>query len=98
VSKTITGGSLRLLVTHLNDLHVAPGGAMQCMIETGESASVTVQAGGHRWSFSVPGASCQDITMSEDGLRGKPLAGSQALIQQLRALAGVTGQAHPVTQ
>jgi hypothetical protein len=95
-TKTVTGATLQLLVGDLNDLKSAAG-TMECNVETGESATVTMSTGGHTLVYAVNGSPCRGVTVTKDGVSQPKLQGSSTLTEQIRAIAGLKGLAHPLT-
>jgi hypothetical protein len=96
VHKTVTGATLQRLTTDLNALKAETPGAAQCNVETGESSSVTVAAGGHTLVFLVNGSPCRGVRLTIDNTDHLLLAGSGTLVTQLRDIAGYTGIAKPL--
>jgi hypothetical protein len=96
-AKTVTGATYQRLADDLNALRPAPTDTAQCMVITGENATVTVTAGGHTWVFSIDGATCRPVSLTKDGVQQAKLANSMTLLNQIRAIAGFTGMAHPLT-
>jgi hypothetical protein len=95
-TKTVTGATYQRLVADLNALK--PDAAFeQCMVLTGETASVTVTSGGHTAVFTIPGSPCRGVSVTEDGAPMPRLTGTMTLVNQVRAIAGFTGMAHPLT-
>lgn len=95
-TKTVTGATYQRLAADLNALQSGAGVA-QCMVLTGESASVTVTGGGHTAVFTIPGSPCRGVSVTEDGVPMPRLTGTMTLVNQVRAIAGFTGMAHPLT-
>ena len=95
-SKDVTGATYERLVQDLNSLQPDTS-LMQCNVLTGETATITVTSGGHTAVFTVPGSPCRGVEVAEDGAPMKHFAGSMPLLNQVRAIAGFTGLAHPLT-
>jgi hypothetical protein len=96
VTKTVTGATYQRLAEDLNALKPLAG-AVECMVATGEVASITLSAGGHTLVFTVEGAPCRGVTVTKDGVAQPLLANSMTLVNQVRAIAGYSGMAHPLT-
>jgi hypothetical protein len=96
VTKTVTGATYQRLAEDLNALKPLAG-AVECMVVTGEVASITLSAGGDTLVFTVEGAPCRGVTVTKDGVAQPLLANSMTLVNQVRAIAGYTGMAHPLT-
>jgi hypothetical protein len=47
--------------------------------------------------FTVDGAGCRPVTVTKDGVAELKLTNSTTLLNQIRAIAGFTGMAHPLT-
>jgi hypothetical protein len=97
VSKTVTGATYQRLADDLDALKAEPASTMECMVVTGENATVTITGGGHTWVYTVQGAGCRPVRVTEDGKQQALLTSSTTLLNQIRAIAGFTGMAHPLT-
>jgi hypothetical protein len=95
-TKTVTGATYQRLLEDLNALEPVSG-VVQCMVLTGETGTVTITGGGHTAVFIVDGSPCRGVSLTEDGVRKPRLNSSMTLLNQVRAIAGFTGLAHPVT-
>ena len=95
--KNVTGATFRRLADDLNALQPRPAGTVECMVLTGENATVTITANGHTWMFTVDGSPCRGVRLTKDGVVQPNLTNSMALLNQIRAIAGFTGMAHPLT-
>jgi hypothetical protein len=95
-TKRVTGATYQRLLEDLNALEPVSG-VMQCMVLTGETASVTITGGGHTAVFIVDGSPCRGVTVTEDGVQKPRLNSTMTLLNQVRAIAGFTGMAHPLT-
>jgi hypothetical protein len=96
IHKTVTGATYQRLAADLNALKPVAPGAAQCNVETGESSSVTVSAGGHTLVFLVNGSPCRGVRVTIDNKVQPLLAGSGTLVSQVRAIAGYIGVSHPL--
>jgi hypothetical protein len=96
VTKTVTGAAYQRLAEDLNALK-PQAGTMECMVVSGETASITLAANGHRFVFTVEGVPCRGVMVSKDGVAQARLANTMTLVNQVRAIAGFTGMAHPLT-
>ena len=94
--KTVTGTPLQRLKADLAALKPL-GTTMQCNVETGESATITLATGGHTFVYTIAGSPCRGVLLTKDGAQQPKLAGSMTLVAQVRAIAGFTGMAHPLT-
>lgn len=97
VSKHVTGMPYEKLATALDALKPVPAGTAQCMVLTGENATVTITADGHTWVFTVEGSPCRPVSVAKDGATVASLAHSSTLLAQIRGLVGAPGMAHPLT-
>lgn len=97
VEKTVTGATFKRLAEDLDALKPQPGGVAECMVLTGENATVTITAAGHTWVFTIDGSPCRGVNLSKDGAQQPKLTNSMTLLNQIRAIAGYTGMAHPLT-
>lgn len=97
VAKHVTGLPYEKLATDLDALEPVAAGTAQCMVLTGENATVTITSGGHTWVFTVDGAGCRAVTVTKDGVAQVKRANSATLLNQIRAIAGFPGMAHPLT-
>jgi hypothetical protein len=95
-TKTVTGATYQRLLQDLNALEPVSG-VVQCMVLTGESASVTITGGGHTAVFTVDGSPCRGVAVTEDGVQKPRLNSSTTLLNQVRAIAGFNGMARPLT-
>jgi hypothetical protein len=96
VTKTVTGAAYQRLAEDLNALK-PQAGTMECMVVSGETASITLAANGHSFVFTVEGVPCRGVMVSKDGVAQARLANTMTLVNQVRAIAGFTGMAHPLT-
>jgi hypothetical protein len=95
-TKTVTGATYQRLLADLNALEPVSG-VMQCMVLTGETATVTITGNGHTAVFIVDGSPCRGVTVTEDGVQKPRLNATMTLLNQVRAIAGFTGMARPLT-
>jgi hypothetical protein len=95
-TKTVTGATYQRLAEDLKALKPVSGVA-QCMVLTGETATVTVTGGGHTTVFTIAGSPCRGVTVTQDGVQMPRLTSTMTLLNQVRAIAGFTGMAHPLT-
>jgi hypothetical protein len=95
-TKTVTGATYQRLTEDLNALKPVSGVA-QCMVLTGETALVTIKSSGHTAVFTIAGSPCRGVTVTEDGVPMPRLNSTMTLLNQVRAIAGFTGLAHPLT-
>jgi hypothetical protein len=95
-TKTVTGATYQRLAEDLNMLKPVSGDA-QCMVLTGETATVTITGGGNTTVFTIPGSPCRGVTVVADGVSMKQLTSTMTLLNQVRAIAGFTGMVHPLT-
>ncbi len=96
--KTVTGATYQRLATDLAALKPVPAGNATCNVLNGESATITVTTAGHTKVFVVDGSPCRGVRLTTDGQSQPLLAGSVVLLTQVRAIAGNSGLAHPLTK
>jgi hypothetical protein len=96
VTRTVTGATYQRLADDLNELK-PQAGTLECMVVSGETASITLTASGHTMVFTVEGVPCRGVTVTKDGVPQPSLTNSMTLVNQVRAIAGFTGMAHPLT-
>ncbi len=97
VTKTVTGATYERLAADLAALQPMDSGVVQCMVVTGETATITLRAAGQSTVYVVEGSPCRGIAVSKNGVAQPRMASSTTLLNQIRAIAGYTGMAHPGT-
>lgn len=95
--KTVVGATYQRLVADLAALTPVPAGSATCNVLNGESATITVTSAGHTRVFVVDGSPCRGVRLTTDGKVQPLLAGSITLLTQVRAIAGTSGHAHPLS-
>jgi hypothetical protein len=97
VRKTVVGPTYQRLAADLAALKPVPPGTASCNVLTAEVATITLASAGHTKVFIVEGSPCRGVRLSVDGVAQPLLAGSMTLLAQVRAIAGTSGMAHPLS-